>query len=80
MGKTDRAVQLPDAACGRSARGIFARLSLSAVRRSEGGATAIEYALIAALMAVTVIASIAALAPGVGDLLGGVAGAFPDIT
>jgi len=30
-------------------------------------------------MAVTVIACIALLAPGVGDLLGGVANAFPEI-
>jgi len=79
MGETGHAIQLPDAAGGRSARGIFAGLPLKSFRRCQRGATAIEYAIIAALMAVTVIACIALLAPGVGDLLGGVANAFPEI-
>ena len=79
MGKTARAIQLPDAACGRSARGVFTGLPLRAFGRSESGATAIEYALIAALMCVTVIVSINLLIPGVGDLLKGAANAFPTI-
>ncbi len=80
MGETGRAFELPDAAGGRTARSISSGLPLKAFRRSEGGATAIEYALIAAMMAVTVIASITVLIPGVGDLLAGAANAFPDIT
>ena len=80
MGETGRAFQLPDAAGGRSARGLLARLPLRRFGRSEDGATAIEYALIGALMAVCVIVSIAFLTPGVGGLLGGVAAAFPEIS
>ena len=80
MGKTGRILQLSDAACGRSASGLFARLPLKRFRRAEDGATAIEYGLIAALMAVTVIACISALAPNVGGLLSGVANAFPTIS
>ena len=79
MGKTERAIQLPDAARGCSAGGLSSRLPLRRFARSEDGATAIEYALIAALLSVMVIASVQLLTPGVGDLLKGAADAFPDI-
>ena len=79
MGETRRALELSDAAGGRTARGVSARFSLGRFRRSEDGATAIEYGLIAAMMAVAVILAIGLLTPGVGGLLAGAANAFPDI-
>ena len=79
MGEAGQTVGLSDAAGGSAARGVSARLSLKRFVRDEGGATAIEYGLMAALLAVTIIACMSALTPGVGDLLAGVADKFPTI-
>ena len=48
------------------------RRRLAAFLRDERGATAIEYGLIAALVAVAIIVAVAELGVTIGDLYGGV--------
>ncbi|MGZ8363196.1 MAG: Flp family type IVb pilin [Caulobacteraceae bacterium] len=80
MGEARPVDRLSDAASGPAASRIFARLSLKRFLAGESGATAIEYALLAAMMCVVTIAAIGALTPGVGTMFGGIADAFPDIS
>ncbi|GLQ53263.1 Flp family type IVb pilin [Devosia nitrariae] len=54
---------------------IFARFA-----KDESGATAIEYGLIAALMAVIVIAAISLLGPGLSTTFENIAGTLTDPT
>ena len=58
MGEAKRHGGLSDAAGGRAAGGLAARLSLSAFWRDETGATAIEYGLICGLIFVVVVTSV----------------------
>lgn len=45
-------------------------LSLNAIRKNESGATAIEYGLIAALIAVVIIGAVTAVGGGLEDMFG----------
>ena len=56
MGEAGEAFRVPYAACGRAAGGVVARFALN-----ESGATAIEYGLIVALIAVVIIAGLTSL-------------------
>ena len=56
MGETRQACRVPNAAGRRSVGRVVARFALN-----ESGATAIEYGLIVALIAVTLIAGLTAL-------------------
>lgn len=47
--------------------------------RDESGTTAIEYGLLAAMLAVTVIACVAALTPGMDTMFSGIVALFPDV-
>ena len=49
-------------------KGIFGMFSLKRLSRDENGATAIEYGLIAALVATVIIAGISAFGVGVNNL------------
>ena len=61
MGKTPRLRPVPDAAGRRADRGLAARSALKHVRRDESGATAIEYGLIASLIALAILGSVSLL-------------------
>jgi len=64
MGKARQAFRIPDAAGGRAVGRLVARFALN-----ESGATAIEYGLIVALIAVTLIAGLTALSNSMKDNL-----------
>jgi pilus assembly protein Flp/PilA len=64
MGKTRQACRVPDAAGGRSAGRLAARFALN-----ESGATAIEYGLIVALIAGTIIGAVTYLSQSIQDNL-----------
>lgn len=51
-------------------------LSLAALRNNESGATAIEYGLIAALIAVVIIGAVTAVGGGLTGMFGEVSGAL----
>ncbi|HEX8232942.1 MAG TPA: Flp family type IVb pilin [Caulobacteraceae bacterium] len=53
---------------------------MSRLVRDEGGATAIEYGLMAAMLAVVVIACVAALTPGMDTMFSGIVAKFPTIS
>ena len=63
MGQAPEVLAIPDATGGR-ARG---RVALRSFIRDEGGATAIEYGLIVALIAVVILAGVTALGAGSGQ-------------
>jgi pilus assembly protein Flp/PilA len=69
MGETGPVSRVPDATGGRPARGLAARLHLSRFLRQEDGATAIEYGLIVALIAATIIAGVTTLSQSIQDNL-----------
>jgi len=78
MGEAGEAFRLSNAAGGRSAGRVFARFSLTRFARDKRGATAIEYGLIVALIAVVIIGSLTALSGTVqSKLYDNVAGALP---
>ena len=63
MGETREAQRLPDAAGGRAAGSLAARRPLirnlsARLAKDESGATAIEYGLIVALIAVVIITAV----------------------
>jgi Flp pilus assembly pilin Flp len=58
MGKAERAVAIPDAARRPAADPNAARSALRGILRNTGGATAIEYALIASLISILIIAGV----------------------
>jgi pilus assembly protein Flp/PilA len=62
MGKTRQAQRLPDAAGGRAAGGLVARLSLKAFWADERGATAVEYGLIVACIFLAIVGGLSAFA------------------
>ena len=55
MGETGQADRLPYAPGGRAARGLAARRALKTFWRDERGATAIEYGLMVALIALALV-------------------------
>ena len=69
MGETRQACRVPNAARGRAAGRLAARLHLTRFLQREDGATAIEYGLIVALIAVTIIAGLTTLSNSVQNNL-----------
>jgi pilus assembly protein Flp/PilA len=69
MGETRQADGLSDAARGRTARGLAARSALKQFWFDESGATAVEYGLLAALLALALVGVL-------GGLSGALNGAF----
>jgi pilus assembly protein Flp/PilA len=69
MGETRQACRVPNAAGGRALGRLAARLHLTRFLRREDGATAIEYGLIVALIAVTIIAGLTTLSSSVQNNL-----------
>ncbi|WP_333588203.1 Flp family type IVb pilin [Phenylobacterium sp.] len=79
MGEAPQADRLSRAARGRPAGGLAARPALRALQRfarHEGGATAIEYGLLAALLGLAIITAAGALRQEIYDLLISVADAL----
>ena len=62
MGETRQAPRLPDAAGGRTARGLVARPSLKTFLADERGATAVEYGLIVACIFLAIIGGLSLFA------------------
>lgn len=69
MGETRQACRVPNAAGGRSAGRLVARFDLTDFLQREDGATAIEYGLIVALIAGTIIAGLTALSGSIQNNL-----------
>ncbi|MBA4794036.1 Flp family type IVb pilin [Phenylobacterium sp.] len=69
MGEARQADRLSDAAGRRAAGRLAARPDLSAFRRDDRGATAIEYALLAAVLGLVVVTAAGALRAEIYDLL-----------
>ena len=67
MGKTPGFRPVSDAAGRRPYRGLAARSALKRFRRNAGGATAIEYALMGALIAGAVITAVVLLGGKMDD-------------
>ena len=67
MGKTPGLRPLSDAPGRRADRGLAARSALKRFRRDAGGATAIEYALMASLIAGAIITAVVLLGGNVED-------------
>jgi pilus assembly protein Flp/PilA len=61
MGETPRLRPVPDAAGRCADRGLAARSDLKRFRRDASGATAIEYGLIASLIAAAIVGSVSLL-------------------
>jgi pilus assembly protein Flp/PilA len=76
MGKAARSFAVSDARGGHSADSDAARSLVTAFLQDERGATAIEYAIIAAGVAVTIVTAISALSVNVKTMFNSIAAAF----
>jgi pilus assembly protein Flp/PilA len=70
MGETRQASGLSDAAGGRASGGLAARSALKRFWTDESGATAIEYALLVGLLALSLVGVLTALSGGMNKAFG----------
>lgn len=69
--------QLDTSACMLSAEGVKSMSLITAFMRDKSGATAIEYALVASLVSIIIVGSVAVIGSEVFGMFSAVAKGFP---